>query len=702
MTWQRSLREAVRSGLAVERTRLEPLAALRGAAGVAVVVALALWLTTPAFAASSAFGAFAAGMATFQRSWRPRPVLALAAGGGLAFSTFLGYLAAGHTAAFVALLAVWSLGAGTAWALGPTSGVVASLTVTVMLVVVTLPTSLPGALGHAGVIAFGGLVQAALIVVFPIRRWGAQRDALAEAFAAVADYARRLRHDPMAPFDPEPMMTARSAATLSPRQARRRPAQLRGVRAVAERIRPVLASLADPALGAAADGPERERARQLLAVAAEVLDAVAHSIRTGRPVRLPGQVAATLEEPEGGSPLRGPARRAAGRLAALLEEAVEEANGPSAADQAAVQGALLRPTVPKLLPLALRAVRRELRWDSPVLRHAVRLSVVTPLGYVLGWALPLGHGYWAPVTSTVVLRPDFSQTYARGVARFAGTLAGLLVAGAVMRFAAPGPLVCAGLAVVCLGLMYLLLRTGYAVASACLTAYVVFLLGMAGVGWHEAVTDRVLLTLLGGALAMAAYAVFPTWETTRLRERLADWLEATGRYAAEVVACYAHPADRRRHRRVREALLEFRSARLAWDQAVGRARVEPVRHRGLSPRASELAKDALTLMARGGMLLEAHLPSRDAPPIPEADAFAQAVRAATASGSAAIRQRSPFQPSLSTLRQRTADPALARATELIAEALEDLANAVRPSATAVREERGSGAARGKRRPTPEA
>jgi uncharacterized membrane protein YccC len=454
---------------------------------------------------------------------------------------------------------------------------------------------------------------------------------------------------------------------------------------VAERIRPVLASLADPALGAAAEGPERDRARQLLGGAAEVLDAVAHAIRTGRPVRLPSRTAAALEEPEGGSPLTGPARRVAGRLTALLEEAVEEANGPSAADQAAVQGALLRPTVPKLLPLALRAVRREMRWDSPVLRHAVRLSVVASLGYLLGRALPLGHGYWAPVTSTMVLRPDFSQTYARGVARFAGTLGGLVVAGAVMRFAAPGPLVCAALAVCCLALMYLLLRTGYAVTSACIAAYVVFLLGMIGVGWHEAVTDRVLLTLIGGALAMAAYAVFPAWETPRLRERLADWLEATGRYTAEVAACYAHPADRRRHRRVREALLDFRSARLAWDQAVGRARAEPVRHRGLSPRASELAKDALMLMARGGMLLEAHLPPRDALPLPEADTFAEAVRSAAASMAAAIRQHQPLEGQLGSAGQRSADPVLARAAELVAEALEDLAHAVRAPSTAVRE-----------------
>lgn len=102
-------------------------------------------------------------------------------------------------------------------------------------------------------------------MLFPVRRWGAQRDALADALAGVADYARRLRDDPVAPFDPVPLMTARNAAAVTPRQARRRPADLHGARGVAERLRPVLASLADPALGVPprapnATGPGRSSA----------------------------------------------------------------------------------------------------------------------------------------------------------------------------------------------------------------------------------------------------------------------------------------------------------------------------------------------------------------------------------------------------------------------------------------------------------
>ncbi|GDY72175.1 hypothetical protein SAV31267_016600 [Streptomyces avermitilis] len=47
VTWLRAFGEVVRSGLTIEETRLEPLLALRTAAGVAIVVGPALWLASP-------------------------------------------------------------------------------------------------------------------------------------------------------------------------------------------------------------------------------------------------------------------------------------------------------------------------------------------------------------------------------------------------------------------------------------------------------------------------------------------------------------------------------------------------------------------------------------------------------------------------------------------------------------------------------
>ncbi|MFD3331620.1 FUSC family protein [Streptomyces sp. NPDC058700] len=691
MSWLRALKETARSGLTVERQRLDPLVAARAALGLALVMGFSLALFGPAVAVSSAFGAFQAAIATFQRSWRPRPTLALASGASLALSTFFGYLTGAHGALFLALLLLWTFLSGLAWAAGPTAGIIASSNVAMMLVTVTLPTSVATAAGHAAMIFAGGVVQAALVVVLPVRRWGPQRDALADALAAEADYARRLRHDPVAPFDPLPLMTARSAAAVTPGQARRRPAELHGARGLAERIRPVLASLADPAVGVPEEGPERARVRELLAAAGAVLDAAAHAIRHGEPVAIPAPAVAALRTPDTGAILTGPSRRAAVRLAALLDDVVEtaeprpETTGPPGRGPARPTRA--RPPLVRLAPVVAAEVRAELRRDSPVLRHAVRVSAVTATGYLLGGVLPFGHGYWAPMASVMVMRPDFSQTYARSVARFGGTLVGVALATAVVRSAHPGPYLSAGLAVVCAFGMYLLMRTGYAAGQVFVAAYVVFLLGMEGAGLTQTVRDRVTLTLLGGLLAMLAYAVYPAWETPRLRGRLADWLESVGAYAAVVTARYADPAGTGSPD-VREALLNTRAARVAWQEAVERATHEPVRHRGLSHAAAEQADHALAEFGRVAMLLEAHLPERGAPRLPAAAALAESLRRATERGAREVREGG--EPRWDALRETldtwSADPPdhflLHKGAALLLEALDEVTTSLMASTRA--------------------
>ncbi|MET9667515.1 FUSC family protein [Streptomyces sp. NPDC006475] len=685
MSWLRALKETARSGLTLERQRLEPLVALRGALGLALVVAGALSLFGTVVAVSAAFGAFQAAIATYQRSWRPRPVLALASGASLAVSTFIGYLTAFHLVFFVAMLALWTFLAGLAWALGPTVGIIAASNVAIMLVTVTLPTSIAAAAGHAAVIAAGGVVQAALVVLLPVRRWGAQRDALADALAAEADYARRLRHDPTAPFDPAPLMQARRAAAVTRRQARRRPAELHGMRGVAERIRPVLAALADPAVGVPAEGPERDRVRELLSAAASVLTEAARAVRHNKPLRLPPSAVAALKTPDTAAVLTGPARRGAHRLAALLDDVTETARGAGTTEGPHRD----RPPLLRLVPGSLRILREELHRDSPVLRHACRVSAVTAVGYIVGTVLPLGHGYWAPMTCVMVMRPDFSQTYARSVARFGGTLIGVGAATAVVQGAGPGTCLSGGLAVLCAFCAFLVLGTGYVASSVFISAYVVLLLGMGGEDWNQTVPERALLTLAGGVLAMIAYAVYPAWETPRLRHRLADWLHANGDYAAAVVDHYADPAGRAGGD-IRQTLLDARDARIAWRESVKRAEHEPVRNRGLSRDTAERAGEAISQLGRGALLMEAHLPDSGAAPVPAAADLAEALRRDTERAATAVRERrTPQWDAVHEAldhwdRESAPDTVLRTGAGLVAEALDDLTEALEPEDEEVR------------------
>ena len=699
MPWIAALRHTGRAALRFERALGDPYRAARGALAVALVLFPVLAIGGPRPATSAAMGAFIAGTATFQRSFRPRPSLALAAGLGLGVSTFLGYLAVSVPGLFPVLLAVWAFGAGLAWSLGPSAGVVATNTLTVMLVVVQLPVSVPTAVAHALLCALGGGVQALVITLWPVKTWGAQRDALADAYASLADYARRLRYDPHAFIDPAPLMTARHAAALTPWQRRRRPPELGGLRGLAERIRPTLAAIADPEIGAAAEGPERDRARELLAGAAQVLDALARAIRTGEPASWSATAPAALTAPL--QPvLHGPALRAAHRLTTLLGRAFgaldRDADSTLETPVPGPGGSLLRPGLARMVPVAVRTARHQLRARSPVLHHAVRLSGVVTAAYVLARLTGLHHSYWAAMTAAMVIRPDFVQTYSRGIARVAGTVVGVLLATGVVELFDPADRVACALAVLCIFGAYLTLRTGYAVMTTCISAYVVFLLGLEPGAPLETARERILMTLLGGAVALLGYALFPTWETARLPERTAEWIAAVGRYAAAVLVGYGDPAGREPGA-VRGALLDTREARAEFLQARELAAAEPVRHRAHSPQLSRRqlgrAREALGLLSRVTLLMEAHLPDRQGEPVPGALAFGRLLADATAAAGAgvltgtaadftAVREaQRAFEESLGDAPGPAGQLAVVRSgSRLLVQALGELERALRPSA----------------------
>lgn len=362
-------------------------------------------------------------------------------------------------------------------------------------------------------------------------------------------------------------------------------------------------------MGVPVDGLERLWVNELLGAAGSVLDAAARAVRHGDPVHLSATDLGVLKTPDNDVILVGPARRAADRLAALLDDVLEIAEGTgtdSGVPSDLAPDTRHRPTLLRLVPVVLASMRRELHHGSPIMRHAIRVAVVAVAGYFVGEAVPLGHGYWAPMTAVMVMRPEFSQTYARAAGRFGGTLVGVGLATAVVQTASPDARLSALLAVVCAWLMYLLMRTGYAVGQVCVAAYVVFLLGMAGDDWSQTVTERIVLTLVGGLLAMISYAVYPAWETPRLRNRLAEWLVADVEYAATVVDRYADPTARDAED-VRDALIATREARVAWQEALATAQHEPVRHRGISRAAATDAQHALAQLGRSAMVLEAHL-----------------------------------------------------------------------------------------------
>ncbi len=150
-------------------------------------------------------------------------------------------------------------------------------------------------------------------------------------------------------------------------------------------------------------------------------------------------------------------------------------------------------------PLACLSLR------TPVCRYALRMALVITVASEFYRHTNFVSGAWIPMTTLLVVRADLHQTLTRGVMRVAGTIVGAGLAGLVAAHLHPSPWALAGLTVFFAWWAFAVLNVNYALFTLNLTAYIVFLLGLAGLPPAAVVPRRALYTLLGGALGLAAY-----------------------------------------------------------------------------------------------------------------------------------------------------------------------------------------------------
>ena len=194
----------------------------------------------------------------------------------------------------------------------------------------------------------------------------------------------------------------------------------------------------------------------------------------------------------------------------------------------------------------------------------------------------LPRGYWVPVTVAFVLKPDFGGTFSRGVQRYAGTAIGVILATAITALLNPGYWTLIVLVGIFAVGIYMFIFANYLLFATSITALIVFFVAFDGVAEWTAVTDRVLDTLIGGALHADRLLIFPTWEGERVSGRLADLIEADRRYLAAVLGAWVDPAtydaDALHEVRLRRAARPHRGRGVGADRA-GRALQAPWRHR---------------------------------------------------------------------------------------------------------------------------
>jgi uncharacterized membrane protein YccC len=222
-----------------------------------------------------------------------------------------------------------------------------------------------------------------------------------------------------------------------------------------------------------------------------------------------------------------------------------------------------------------------------------------------------------------VLKPDFTATFSRGVLRLAGTFAGLLLATALFHVLPAG----IGIEIALIGLFTFAARgigpANYGIMVTAITALVVLLIAVTGVAPAAVMPARALNTALGGAIALAAYWLWPTWERTQVPEALAGLLDAYRDYFRIVHRRYLQPeakldADLDRTR------LAGRRARSNLEASADRMSAEPG---ALEERVRLLAGILASShrLAHAMMALEAGLATNRTAAPPEFRGFAEAV-----------------------------------------------------------------------------
>jgi uncharacterized membrane protein YccC len=604
---------AVRNAARFDRSAISLRAGLIAALPVVGVLAAGTLAGDKVAAVTMGAGAMLVGIAWRAGGGLP-PVATMATDAAvMGISTFAGAASGRVGWLHFVLLAVWACSAGVIVAVGRRTAVVGTQAVIAFVVFGRFSQPVPAAAGLGALVLAGGAVQVVCAALFgapPALR--IRRSAAAEAYRRLAELA----------LDPAARAAAAAAALDEADKKLSSPSLLADTATMplsaliqaGRRMRLEFTALsllvaqyarrrraADTALGEATDRV-RERAAEALRCLAGVIEGSASPDRLQEPV---DALSAAVEEPSQAVAAErrraGPEAELAHRIedhAAALAGQIRAAAGLAAGLQEQRGRLAVRPRLGgggrwRQLRADLDEVRANLSLESPAGRHAVRLGGVVMVSYVVAEHIPLQRGYWVVVAAATVLRPDFGGTFTRGAERMAGTCIGALLAGLVAVALHPS----GWSTVVLVGLLawaaYSVFPASFAAGIVFLTAMIVFLLEAVSPSTLSTATDRAVDTLVGGAIGLVAYALWPTWSSMSLGQALADLVSAQRAYVDAVLG--AIPDGGAPEGEELRALA--RGARLAWTKAeatIERALSEPpARQVDL-----ELARDVTTGLRR--------------------------------------------------------------------------------------------------------
>ncbi|MFE7443376.1 FUSC family protein [Streptomyces chartreusis] len=202
--------------------------------------------------------------------------------------------------------------------------------------------------------------------------------------------------------------------------------------------------------------------------------------------------------------------------------------------------------------LSIRAARaaRNVALSAASWRYGLRLALCIGIAQVLVSIIAVPRSYWVALTITFVLKPDFGSVFSRALLRALGTVAGLVVAAAVLAEVPRGwwdvPVL-----LILAPLIPALTPRGYGYQTAAITPVILLLSDVLNRQGTGLLLPRLVDSLIGCAIALVAgYLLWPESWHTRVGDRLAGAVEDTARYVEAAFGPDAvDPAARARMRR---------------------------------------------------------------------------------------------------------------------------------------------------------
>ena len=162
----------------------------------------------------------------------------------------------------------------------------------------------------------------------------------------------------------------------------------------------------------------------------------------------------------------------------------------------------------------------KIKWNltikSALFRHAIRMSIVLSVGYMIIDFSSLAHGYWIILTSLFVCQPNYVTTKHRLTLRVLGTILGIMV-GIPLTYLFPT--IEAQLILIILSgwLFFLFKNSQYAYATAFITLLVFFSFSLIGESSIAVAISRIIATLIGCFIAWLAVSfIWPDWKFRNL------------------------------------------------------------------------------------------------------------------------------------------------------------------------------------------